>query len=107
MAYNPAVKLLNADGVEINPVSDESVILLRRIVKLLESNATVDGAGRQRVIVDAVNSAPSTAVTGTFYQATQPVSVSLIGANDPRYQFMEAARMAYATGIRNNLVFTS
>ena len=107
MSYFEQTKITRSDGTVINPVEDESVGLLRRITKQLESNATVDYANRQKVIVEGV---PSTGVTGTFWQTTQPVSITQANAGwvpvDQRYQCIDAARMAYAVGIRNNLIFS-
>ncbi len=48
-----AVGLKDIEGARINPLSEDNVILLRRMVKLLESRATVDVANRRRVTFDA------------------------------------------------------
>jgi hypothetical protein len=88
------VLVLDEDKNQINVASEESLMLLKRIVKLLESNATVDFANRQRVVVDV---APSTAVT----LASLPV------ANQFTYEAMDRARQSYALGIRNNLQWTA
>ena len=128
MSYIPpsdSLKVLNASGVTINPATDESVLLLRRMVKLLDSIATVDIQNRQRVAVETM---PTVTVTHLAYSSllatvTQPTasllnvtpiqsSSSQLNANvffggiDPRYQFIDAARIAYATGVRANLKFT-
>jgi hypothetical protein len=72
--------------------SDESVILLRRIAKLLEPMGTQDGANRQRIALD------STSVTLTAN--TTPTSFNGV---DPRFSIIDWARTAYATGIRAKL----
>ena len=109
----------------------EEVVLLRRIAQLLSPIATQDSAQRQRVAVEAM---PTTTVTGTVTvaqataanlnatvtgtvaissgtvtvaQATAAnlqTTVGAIAGIDPRFQFVDAARTAYATGIRANLV---
>jgi hypothetical protein len=93
-----------AKSTDINNLSsniDEQVLwVLKRIAKLLEPVSTQDVAGRQRIIVD---SAPTTAVT--LASLATLTTVNQIAANDGRYVFMENARVAYATGIRNNLTF--
>jgi hypothetical protein len=76
--------------------TDESVILLRRIAKLLEPIATQDANNRQRVAVEAM---PTVAVSTVSNLATY-------GGIDPRYQFTDAARLTYAEGIRTNLQFS-
>jgi hypothetical protein len=71
-----------------NAATDESVILLRRISKLLEPMATQDAAQRQRVTI----SSAETGFTTSFY-----------GGVDARFQIADWARTAYNTGIRSNL----
>ncbi len=39
----------------INPANEDSVIMLRRVVKLMESQATVDTQNRNRITIDAWN----------------------------------------------------
>ena len=120
---------------QADPTSDQ-LVLLRRMVKLMESQATVDASNRQRVAVEAmpsitVSSAPTTAVTlasaptttivtgGTAGSVTQnssaanPYALSSIsalttneGPVDQRWRIVDAARTAFAVGIRANLVFS-
>lgn len=99
--------------------------LLRRMNKLLESNATVDSALRQRVTVDVlpsvtVGSAPSTAVTNTtgfgvsntINTIANPYNVGAVntlaiyeGPVDQRWRIIDSARASYGTAIRSNLIF--
>jgi hypothetical protein len=83
-AYDSSVVAVG-DAVE---ALNESVILLRRIAKLLEPMATQDGAQRQRIAISSV-------------EAGMPVSG--YGGVDPRFQIADWARTAYNTGIRSNL----
>lgn len=57
---------------EKQAVTDETVVLLRRIVKLLEPSGTVDRSNRQRVTLDAIQL--SAASTTTELAGTLPVS---------------------------------
>jgi hypothetical protein len=107
----------------INP--SEEAILLRRLVKIMESQANTDSSLRQRVVVEAIQgtalgrsmtgldslggvaapnfvtaAAPGPATGATYFQ---PVWV---GPVDQRFQIMDQARNAYANGIRNNLSFS-
>jgi len=105
------------EGDFIRSDTNESIILLRRIAQLLSPIATQDSTQRQRVAVEAmptVTVAQGTAanlnatVTGTVAvtQATAAnlqTTVGAIAGIDPRFQFVDAARTAYATGIRANL----
>jgi hypothetical protein len=70
--------------------TDESVILLRRIAKLLEPMGTQDAQQRQRISLD----------TTTITMGTAP---STFGGVDARYPIIDWARTAYATGIRAKL----
>ena len=120
MSYIPpsdSLKVLNASGVTINPATDESVLLLRRMVKLLDSLATVDIQNRQRVAIDSsiTLSVGQPSATSLNMTAVQPTAgnlnanignITAYGGVDPRFQFIDAARIAYATGIRANLKFS-
>lgn len=124
MSYIPpsdSLKVLNASGTIINPATDESVQLLRRMVKLLEPLATVDIQNRQKVTLDAANVGlvVSQAAAASLQMTANQTTASNLNANvgtvsniagyggvDPRYQFIDAARIAYATGIRANLKFS-
>lgn len=75
---------------------DESVVLLRRIVKLLESSGNNDIGNRQRIALDSIT-AGTTLPTVTNVAATAGVNHA---------QFIDPARTAYNTGIRSNLIFS-
>lgn len=85
------VNLTNENGQVINPVQDETVILLRRIAKLLEPMGTQDAAQRQRITIGGSEAGLST----SFY-----------GGVDARFQIAEWAKTNYNTGIRTNLIFS-
>lgn len=84
-AYDSSVVAVG-DAVE---ALNESVILLRRIAKLLEPLATQDSAQRQRVAIGSAE----TGFTTSFY-----------GSVDARFQIIEWAKTNYNTGIRANLI---
>jgi hypothetical protein len=90
--------IVDSTGSTISPVGDDSILYLRRMVKLMESNATVDAGNRQRVSIDAVGTGVSLAVTSTITLAT------IAGQNQQMYQ--DVARNAYANGIRANLTWS-
>jgi hypothetical protein len=98
------VGLKDINSNQINPAQDDSIVLLRRMVKLMESQATVDAGNRQRITIDSLG-------TGTAVGATLPISGSvtvgtigtvntvtnmgtLAGQNQQMYQ--DVARNAYA-----------
>jgi hypothetical protein len=83
----------------------DAIVLLRRIVKLMESQAAVDVANRQRVTVDAMTSNMTltnlTTVTTVTTVSTVAAQTSLAGMD--REMYINQARVAYSTGIRAKL----
>lgn len=133
MAYFEQTKISDAAGNVINPAKepdqytnsppenveapavrtaqgsvDDHLILLRRMVKLMESQAAVDTAQRQRMTVDAITAgltlAAVTAVTTVTTVSSVTNQVALAGY-DQRL-FSDFARTAYNTGIRAGLTFS-
>lgn len=108
------VGINNAAGTRVSPAteatvaalaSDESVLLLRRIARHMESLAVVDSAQRQRVTIDSGTLPAVTTVTTvtTITNAVPVGNVATLGSVDPRYLYIDTARTAYANGIRANL----
>lgn len=100
-----SVEILNAEGDVINPATNESIALLMRIVKLLESNAVVDQQQRQRISVDSFIATIPT-VTGVTTVGTVS-SVTNIAANAGmnQEQYINIAKQTYANSIRSRLEF--
>jgi len=113
----------------VNPATDESLVLLRRMVKIMESQSTVDLANRQRITLDAIGTGTPTAlgttmpVSGTVALGAGAAAIgsvtigagaatigvisnlqTLAGQNQQMYQ--DPARNAFANGIRQNLSFS-
>lgn len=109
MAYFEQTNINNANGDIVNPATAEQILLLRRIVKLLESQATVDVGNRQRITLDAITAGVSlpavTAITNALPAGTNTIGSVNIGGADHR-QFIDQARTAYNTGIRGKLTFS-
>lgn len=111
-----------AQGSTTQRVSDESVVLLRRMVKLMESNAFVDIQGRQKVHLEALlgNNAGTNIAAGVagVPSVNGPTPLAPIqspamtwlsvwtGPIDQRFVMMDQARNTYANGIRSNLSFS-
>ena len=139
---NPGLtdKLVNSTGEPINPATsekqdeiitnqenlptafnNEALWLLRRLVKIMESQGTVDSQNRQRVYIDGGNivlsayyagasqfNIPNSTVFAPGYNGTsityvQPVQT---GPVDPRWQIIDQARLVSEQGIRSHLSFT-
>jgi hypothetical protein len=90
--------------------TDDLVIMLSRIVKLLESNAVVDSAQRQRIALDTIPAGVTlptvTTVTGvtTVTTVTTLANATAIAGMD-REQWINAAKSTYAQSIRSRLEF--
>ncbi len=113
------VGLKDIDNERINPVSEDAVVLLRRMVKLLESAATVDVANRQRMTVDAWGTSVPTGtgnITGcvrvalgtdsTVGTVTSVTNVVSIGSYAAQQMYGDVAHDVYANSIRRNLTFS-
>ena len=91
-------KIQDVAGNTINPSSEESILYLRRMVKMMESNAVVDNQMRQRIIID---NTPAVTVSGAVSSIT---SLNQLAGVDSRWQIIDWSRQAYNSGIRNNLI---
>lgn len=103
----PTALLTAADRTE------NLIEMMARIVKLLESNAVVDSAQRQRITLDSITGALTLATVTTVgtvstITAGTITTVNNLAANAgmDREQYINIARNTYATGIRTQLTFT-
>lgn len=125
-----SIKLEQVDSDVINPATEETLAalpsafnnealwLLRRMVKLMESNATVDIANRQKVVVESIPSILGGYTIGgntaNYPTAGAPLNnpstnyflQTWAGPVDPRWTNIEIARTNYNTGVRSHLSFT-
>lgn len=136
MAYFEQTKLTDANGNIITPAQqqtlytvnppndtagpvvrtqagsvDDQIILLRRIVKLLETSAAADPQQRQRMTLDSITTGLTlgtiTTVTGvtTVSTVTSVTNMTQLAGYDQRL-YVDWARTAYNTGIRAALTFS-
>jgi len=118
MAYFENTSLTNDKQEVINPATEESLILLRRIAKFLEPSATQDLNQRQRIVLDAITTGLTLGTITTVSTVTTVAAVTGItnalpaGTNNLGYIGMlgdtriDMARNTYASAIRSNLVFS-
>lgn len=93
--------------------SEDLIVMLSRIVKLLESNAVVDSAQRQRVSLDAIPAGvtlPTVTTVGTVTTVTTVSTVTAMNnvvavAGMDREQHINVAKNVYANAIRSKLTF--
>lgn len=125
------VGLKDSLNIQINPASDDSVVMLRRMLRMMESLATVDQWNRQRVTVSEVygagasvaNQTPRVTVandssiilaTGSNAIGSLTAGAAVIGsltnlatiAGQNQQMYQDGARNAFANGIRQNLIFS-
>ena len=93
--------------------TEESIILLRRLIKLLESQSACDIGNRQRIALDTIPAGVTlpTVSTVTTVSTVSNISagtltniIALAGAD--QRQFIDISRTNYNTGIRGRLTFT-
>jgi hypothetical protein len=95
------------DDTSIDEISSEEALLLRKILKIMESNGTVDSSNRQKIAVEVM---PTTTISGSLTTVTTVstvsslTSLSQIASVDARYQIIDWARVAYNT-LRSNITF--
>jgi hypothetical protein len=103
LTYNTTT-MSNSDSLQIfldlygTPSTDDSVVLLRRLIQLLTPIATQDTNQRQRVAVDTI-------VGGTINTVSQITSLNSYGNIDVRFPIIDQARNTFANGIRQNLTY--
>jgi cell division protein FtsX len=93
--------------------TDDLVVMLSRIVKLLESNAVVDQQQRQRIALDTIPAGVTlptvTTVTGVTTVTTVTTVTALANATAiagmDREQYINIAKSTYAQSIRARLEF--
>lgn len=117
-----AVTVKDTTNTQINPATDESIIYLRRMVKLMESQAVVDNQMRQKITIDSLGGgtavtttipvsgtitatvASTTITSGTITTVSAVTSLNQIAGVDSRWQIIDWSRQAYNSGIRDNLL---
>jgi hypothetical protein len=92
--------------------TDNLLVMLMRIVKLLESNAVVDQQQRQRISVDSfVATVPTVSTVTTCSTVSTVTSVSNVAAQTAlagmdREMYINAAKQTYCQSIRSRLVIS-
>ena len=82
------------------------IVLMSRMVRMMESNAIVDSAQRQRVVVDTGTIATVTGVTTvSTVSAVTLVSNVTAQAGMDREQYINISKQTFAQNIRSRLTF--
>jgi hypothetical protein len=90
----------NSDSLQIfldlygTPSTDDSVVLLRRLIQLLTPIATQDAQQRQRIAVETMPT-----ITANVQ------NIATLASVDARFPIIDQARNTFANGIRQNLTY--
>jgi hypothetical protein len=116
MSYIENVNLTNTSNQPINPATEETVLLLKRLLHLANSLATQDSAQRQKVTIDSITGSLTLSTITTVGTVTTCGTVTnvtnMIGLGggtgfsvDSRYLLVDTARNNYANSIRSKITF--
>jgi hypothetical protein len=112
-----AQAVINPDGSNIGSsvglATEDSLMLLRDIRKLLQASSYGDVAKRQIVKIGALGGISGGAevtttipVSGTVTATVASTTITQAGTHDSRLLNYDMARVKYSTGMRANLSFT-
>ncbi len=99
------------DLSESNPMPTEAqrvedlLVMMGRMLKVLESNAVVDIAQRQRITLDAITTGLSLSTIIAVNNVANVTAQTAMAGMD-REMYINIARQAYASSIRSQLQFT-
>jgi hypothetical protein len=92
----------------LNPATDDSIVLLRRILRALEPSSAQDSSQRQRITIDSITSGLTLGTVTAVTAITNPLPVgtnsigNFGGYTNNDFQMMNQ-RIMYNTGIRSNI----
>jgi hypothetical protein len=86
--------------------SEDAITYLRRIVKLMESQAVTDSAQRQKITLDSITGSLTLATITTVGTVSTVTSATALGGVDARYLYIDTAHNAYANAVRPNLIWS-
>lgn len=104
-----ATTLKDTSDTTINPATDDSIVLLRRLLRQVDSLGVIDSAQRQKITIDAISGSltlGTVTTVGTVSTVTSATNLVALGGVDGRFLYIDTARNAYANGIRANLLYT-
>jgi len=105
MAYIEDFNLTDLNGLEINPASEESVAILKKLLIMLAPISTQDTNQRIRITVDSITGALTLATVTTIGTVNTVTTMNQIAGVDARYMLMDNARNMYANSVRPYISF--
>lgn len=111
MSYIENVNLTNTNNEQVNPATEETVLLLKRLLHLANTLATQDSAQRQKVTIDSITGSLTLSTVTTVGTVNTVSTITGLGAGagfsvDARYQLIDQARNTYSNSIRSKLTFS-
>jgi|LakMenEpi03Aug12_release.lakeMendotaPanAssembly.Ray.scaffolds.fasta_scaffold173960_2 hypothetical protein len=111
MAFFEKTQITDSNDNVTNVASEDSIVFLRRIAKILENQQAVDPQQRQRITLDSITAGVTlpavTTVTTVTTVATVSAVTNIAGLFSWNQQILaDPARTAYNTGIRSALTFS-
>jgi hypothetical protein len=97
------VTLQDTTGASVDPASEESLVLLRRLFQLLTPIGVQDVNNRQIVSIGGTSTLTT---VGTVSNVASVANQVLIGGVDPRWGMLDVSHTSYSTGIRPHLTFS-
>lgn len=113
-----SVNVKDLTTVAMSPAGNEKLVLLRQMVKLMESKGTVDVGNNRRIVVDGFagsvltgtgvsgDGVPLVTMASDYPTAITGVNTSTNYMGWNSQMFKDTARDSYARNIRKNLVFS-
>lgn len=102
MAYIENFNLTDVNEIQINPATEESVAILKKLLIMLAPISTQDTNQRMRITVDSITGALTLAAVTTVGTVT---TMNQIAGVDARYMLMDNARNMYANSVRPYISF--
>lgn len=105
MAFFEKTQITDSNDNVTNVASEDSIVFLRRIAKILENQQAVDPQQRQRITLDSITAGVTLPTVTTV--TTVSAVTNIAGLFSWNQQILaDPARTAYNTGIRSALTFS-
>lgn len=107
MSYSENINLMDTDGNQVNPATEDTVMYLRKLIEILQPLATQDANNRLRVTIDSGTIGTVSSLTNFGGSAVLPTvtTVNQLSGVDAKYIQIDTARLLYNQHIRSRISF--
>jgi len=105
MAYIENLNLTDTSGQQVNPATEETLDLMKKLLIMLSPVATQDANQRIRITVDSITGGLTLASLTTVGTVNTVTTMNQIAGVDARYMLMDNARNMYANSVRPYISF--